>query len=96
MLWKRFFVNRLAQDFDVIEIHFEREALPGRGESDDDFALVAKLRHNSLHAREDAPMHAHWFSHGYRRMGTQDASAGKALADPANLSDAHGVAHAVS
>ena len=93
---KRFPRDRLAQDLDVIQIHFQGKALLGRSEGDDDFALLTKLRHDPLHTRENASMHAYDFPDGNSGMGPQNASAGQAFADPIDFNGAHRFAHATS
>jgi hypothetical protein len=95
-LGNRFPDHRLAQDLDLIQIDFQGEALLGRSKGDDDFALMAKFRHDPLHACEHASMHAHNFSNGNRRMGAQNASAGQAFADPIDFNGAHRFAYATS
>ena len=51
---KYFFADRLVQNFDVVQIHFQRETLLGRGKDEDDLALMAEFRNDPLHSREDA------------------------------------------
>jgi len=95
-LGNRFPCDRLPQDLDVIQIDFQREALLGRSKGDDDFALMAKFRHNPFNAGEHASMHAHNFPDGNRRMGAQNASAGQAFPDPIDFNGAHRFANATS
>src|SRR5271157_397890 len=68
-------MNRLIQNFEVIDLHLQRKGLADRRKGYDDLALLAEFRHYALSSCKDAVTHPHPCSHGDTGMGPQEQSA---------------------
>ena len=83
------FLIRSAENFEIFQIHFQREALPGHGQGNDHPAAVAELGHDAFDAFEDAASHPHLRSHGDVWMRPEQTSVRQSFANPGDFCRAH-------